>query len=458
MRYTLAITSCNRHDLLKRTLDSFIRHTDLLPTTTVILEDSDAPPPAWINAMPYCAVLGRLKWRTNGQRRGQIFSLDSLYAEVDTPYVFHLEDDWEFIRGGDFMRRSFITLERFPLVSAVSLRGADCNGHPLVSDFPCGLQQKPGWEGGWGGYSFNPGLRRMSDLKMFGGSFGRFVGYGRHGCGHELDISRRALDLGYRIAVLDTEPHVKHIGAGVSRAVQPLPPAPRVLLAVPVTRNYDYGRNTSGVTRETVGRIEACRDTWMKDAATFPNVDALFFYGGAGAAPSRLRSDERELFCPDDYTHLPEKIRAVCRYARDNNYDFLVKSDDDSLIYIDRLLRSGFDRVDQMGYYPCTHNHKCGCYVTGMCYTLSRRAFSAVADAPLLSPNACVWHWAEDFWTGHVLREAGIKPTGHPGWVPGWAGAPGEIHHYVRFPLPRNTVAAHSVRPDDMRKWYAEVR
>ncbi len=288
MRYTLAITSCNRFGLLQRTLDSFIEHADVLPEATVIVEDSAALKPEWL-ANPRYNALGRGKWISNGTRRGQIFSLDELYAEVETPYVFHLEDDWLFTRGEGFLRRSWNLLADFPQISTVSLRGNDCNGHPLAVDkmfhFPI---QQPGWQGGWGGYSFNPGLRRLADLKHFGGCFGRRVGgYGGNGCAPELKLSRIMLDKGFRIAVPWEKSHVQHIGANVSRAVEPLPPLPRVLLAVPVTHTYDYGTHTSGIKRVTEGRVDAVRDTWMRDAAAHPNLTARFLWAFGQTRPAR---------------------------------------------------------------------------------------------------------------------------------------------------------------------------
>ncbi len=63
-----------------------------------------------------------------------------------------------------------------------------------------------------------------------------------------------------------------------------------------------------------------------------------------------------------------------------------------------------------------------------------------VADAPLL-PASDNMSWAEDYWVGRVLREAGIKPVGHPGWTYDPHG------HYVTLPLPRKAVVGHSVTP-----------
>ena len=454
MRYTLAVTSCNRFDLLKKTLESFAQHADLWPESTVIVEDSDAPMPAWVPQL-HGLKFGAITWINTG-RRGQIFALDTLYSNIKTEGVFHLEDDWLFT-DGPFVGPSFRVLERYPNIWTVSLRGKDCNGHPLepyaqpTPGGPLLFMNVPGWRGGWGGCHFNPGARRLSDYRRIG-SYGRHVGYGHHGCGHELALSKLHLELGYRIAVLQKyqgcqDPFIHHLGAGLSKAVEPIPAPPKILLAVPAAQDYNYGPHSLSVPREVSGRVEAVRATWFKDAAKFRNVDARFFYG----RPVRdWREDEVFLNCPDDYPSLPLKVQEICKYALHHGYDYLVKADDDTVIYLDRLLRSGFDRpgVDQMGFFNCKHapgDPRCKCYATGMCYTLSRRAMALVAKG---GPPI---HWAEDLNVGAILRSNGIRPVHNPGIVPGFGA------HYVKFPLPEGAIAAHSVKPDTMGAWYASL-
>jgi hypothetical protein len=433
VKYTLAVTSCNRFDLLKQTLESFAATADIAPEQTIIVNDAHDVPD-WLGTL---TGLGEVRWISNGRRRGQIFTLDRLYDEIKTERVFHLEDDWLFRPGGDYVARSFHILDRWPHVWSVSLRGEDCNGHPLVRDPISGLSvNAPGWREGWGGCHFNPGARRMSDYRRIG-SYGRHVGYGTYGCGHELELSKMHLAMGYCMVALAKS--IEHLGVGKSKAIEPLPPHPRVLIAVPVAQKYEYGPHKLPVERITDGRVTAVRNTWFQDARKFPNVDARFFYG----EPVR-DSDRDEIFvnAPDDYVGLSHKIKEICRYALAKGYEFLVKADDDTVLHIDRLLRSGFDSVDQMGYFGCTHAPgTCSCYATGMCYTLSRRAMELVVNAPIT-------HWAEDLWVGWVLRTHGIRPVHNPGWLPGFD------KHYVDFPLPSGTVAAHSVKPADVLAWH----
>lgn len=197
---TLCVTSCGRHDLLDRTLRSFAQFNTYPIKETIFVEDSDLGPPEWLADLP---GIGPKQWIANGARKGQVYSIDRAYAEVSTPYIFHCEDDWEFLKSG-FIEASLELLERSPRVWTVSLRGSDCNGHEVEFDQELGINiHVPYWREGWGGFHWNPGLRRMADYRRIG-SYGRHLSYDpRITVVGELDLSRHHLDNGYRIAVLD---------------------------------------------------------------------------------------------------------------------------------------------------------------------------------------------------------------------------------------------------------------
>ena len=87
---TVCITSCGRLDLLDRTLESFkqfnrgarfIVHEDSTDLD-VIDRVRQSYPDAIILSGP--------------TRIGIMASIDRLYSLVETPYIFHCEDDWEF--------------------------------------------------------------------------------------------------------------------------------------------------------------------------------------------------------------------------------------------------------------------------------------------------------------------------------------------------------------------------
>jgi hypothetical protein len=209
---TICITSCGRHDLLKRTLTSLSNSVIDMPIKeTIIIEDSNLKKPDWL--LEYRTLgLGEIRWIANGKRIGQWMSIDRMYDTVKTELIFHCEDDWE-CDGRPFMAASAKLLKDNPKIVQVSIRGNDnTSGHPNVDDpnFPVKVQE-PYWRQWWGGYSGNPGLRRRSDWQRIG-SYGRLTGYGQGGIAPEQTISKTYLDLGYRIAVLPTDkPYVTHI-------------------------------------------------------------------------------------------------------------------------------------------------------------------------------------------------------------------------------------------------------
>jgi hypothetical protein len=181
---TGVLTSCGRHDLLERTMQSFF-DTDPKPLERLIVVE-DGPDisqdlPSRFAGMP-------VEWISTGTRVGQIAAIDYAYSRVKTPYVFHLEDDWFFYRSG-FMEKSLLILQAYPKCLQVQLRAVDDlkMGHPILEHIH--TIQGIAWrqlaydhfsdEGDWHGFSFNPGLRRLSDYIAIGG-------YGVH---HRFDMA-----------------------------------------------------------------------------------------------------------------------------------------------------------------------------------------------------------------------------------------------------------------------------
>ncbi len=164
---TVVVTSYNRHDLLAHTPGKFPLHeTEDRVARILVAEDGDADPSA------VCARFGAEHFRTM-ERVGQIKLIDQAYARVQTPFIFHLEDDWEFYRPG-FMEKSRALLARDPKILLVQLRASnDTGGHPLSHSAPDNSfgVMATGYCDCWHGFTFNPGLRRLSDYRLLGGSY-----------------------------------------------------------------------------------------------------------------------------------------------------------------------------------------------------------------------------------------------------------------------------------------------
>ena len=94
---TVTITSTGRFDLLKRAVDSLLE-TIGCPVRIIISDDS-------CDAEQHALMLeeysnGPCDLYIQDRKLGQAESLDFLYGLVQTPYIFHCEDDWEFIKTG----------------------------------------------------------------------------------------------------------------------------------------------------------------------------------------------------------------------------------------------------------------------------------------------------------------------------------------------------------------------
>jgi len=178
---TLVVTSCGRNDLLARTLQSFYSFNSYSMKEVFIVED----------------------WNKEGQVQG----IDKAYARVKTPYIFHCEDDWEFYQPG-FIEKSLEILEKYPNILQVWLREHnDTNGHPIVRlpQFDVDTLDA-NWN--WGGFSWNPGLRRLSDYQLLGKPYTEFRGTSNIS---EHTLSRHYASLGYHAAITSMG-YVRHIG------------------------------------------------------------------------------------------------------------------------------------------------------------------------------------------------------------------------------------------------------
>ncbi len=195
---TLVITSCDRPALLERTLKSITSHDLNAIERFIVIEDSPNPDIADL-------VKRRLGdtsylFLQNPKNLGQIASIDRAYAEVTTPYIYHCEDDWLF-PSSLFIEESRRILEARPDIHAVMLRDRN-EAHKFekknttlgcVAGIPVRLADPRGHRR-WGGFSFNPGLRRTAD-------YTKYAPYGR--LGPEAQISSHYKRCGFRMAYLE---------------------------------------------------------------------------------------------------------------------------------------------------------------------------------------------------------------------------------------------------------------
>ena len=122
------LTSCGRQDLLEKTLDSFFACNTYPLAQTIIVEDG----PQEANSHLQKKYVDRdITWLSTGKRIGQIAAIDYAYSFIEQPYIFHLEDDWQFYQAG-FIEKSLTILEALPDCLQVWIRALhDTNRTPI---------------------------------------------------------------------------------------------------------------------------------------------------------------------------------------------------------------------------------------------------------------------------------------------------------------------------------------
>ena len=216
---TLVITCCGRVDLLETTLVTFFHYNTYPIKKVIITEDSGITQDfEKIKKIVSC----ELEIIENETNIGQIASIDQAYARVNTDYIFHCEEDWEFLKSG-FIEKSFEILATNPKPFTVWLRGYhDTKNHAIMTDEKFNLPDGDYYylmDGArkkhWCGFTFNPGLRRTSDCMLFHPYNNLEVRKDKNGLMlmGEIDLSIYYQELGYRAAITSySNGYVRHIG------------------------------------------------------------------------------------------------------------------------------------------------------------------------------------------------------------------------------------------------------
>lgn len=220
----------------------------------------------------------------------------------------------------------------------------------------------------------------------------------------------------------------------------------KTLVAVFTCHEYDYGTANDWVKHPVVSRVPAIRDTWIQDL----DVDYKFFYG----TPKYVKEPEQDevfLNSPDGYRSSSYKMQALVRWALQNNYDRLMKVDDDMFIHWDRMKESsGFSS----GSYVGGGWSKDDPYVFGGCYWLDRKAMEVVANFPIGN------QWAEDVWVGLALDRSNIRPEFDSRYFYQRPPESTRLQYIDRNTLYSNHdyISLHALQPDVMREYYNHVR
>jgi Galactosyltransferase len=171
------------------------------------------------------------------------------------------------------------------------------------------------------------------------------------------------------------------------------------------------------------------RETWIQQLP----FNYRFFVGGDGCA----ELDTIVLSCRDDYKSLPSKTLELIRWALANEYEYILKLDDDVYVRPERL------HVPTDDYVGHAYGHKH--YCSGAAYWLSATAMSAI-----LRTRKFFIHTAEDYCVGHALERAGITLTEDHRYRVGWKTFDKDVGEN-EFPHPDNdTITFHMYFPEFM--------
>lgn len=203
---SLVVTSCGRVDLLQRTIESFRRHNTFPISQSILIEDSCDESVYDRISSAFDGIFDTII--LNESKLGQIKSIDAAYRQVESPYIFHCEDDWLFFRPG-FIEDSFSVLETDTPTLMVWLRDQTEFAAERIGSDKLYTKQGVAYRDivaeanpNWHGFTFNPGLRRYAD-------YVRIRPFDH--VGEEYEINKRYHELGYRAAILEN-PAVEHIG------------------------------------------------------------------------------------------------------------------------------------------------------------------------------------------------------------------------------------------------------
>jgi len=209
-KVTAIFTSFNRLDLLKITTDSFNKMNTYPVKEQIIIEDSgltSVHEQLKKNYPDYKLIL-------NPTNIGLVESLDKVLAEVTTPYVFHSEDDFKYIKPG-FIERSVKIMDNNSWIMQVWL--SNRHGEPVdneiitIDDVQYRLASTGGMCGVWHGFTFIAGLKSMEGYEKTK----PWIQWSPSTDGlslRECKIGQEYYRLGYRAAVLLDIPYCEHTG------------------------------------------------------------------------------------------------------------------------------------------------------------------------------------------------------------------------------------------------------
>lgn len=207
-KITVTLTHYKRLNHLDRTINSFLETNNYPIDQFLIIDDSGDPHYSTTIKEKYSKLATII---VNENTIGQRKSIDRLFNLCKNEYIFHLEDDWLFDcpKDSKYIEDSLTILKNREDIHQIWIRHDDDNPHKCVGDIleVNNVQFKivdPNFRGMWNGFSWNPGLRRKSDLK-------RFFPNGVQEFKNELEAAKHTRHYNFTVAKLENTA-CRHIG------------------------------------------------------------------------------------------------------------------------------------------------------------------------------------------------------------------------------------------------------
>jgi hypothetical protein len=168
---TLSLITCKRFDYFEKTLRSFAKNClDINLISQIICIDDNSSQDD-VNKMeeliknlfPSTPLLMAHKYLNNGQ----CYSMNFLWRAINTKFAFHLEDDWEFIRSGNFISNGLKILEKYQdIKQALLVEGAEQSEEISIDNEEkytvLDYKKDNHW---WPNLSFRPGVYDIETMK-----------------------------------------------------------------------------------------------------------------------------------------------------------------------------------------------------------------------------------------------------------------------------------------------------
>lgn len=217
---TFSITTCKRYDLFEKTMNSFINCCEDIDLIThwICIDDNSSPEDRLKMKENY--PFFNFYWKTL-EEKGHAQSMNLILDMVKTPYLFHMEDDWQFFHLNSYIKQCLEILDSSPEIGQclinknysetfedIRIVGGLFNKtkfglryyiHEYYSDSKQFIEKYGDCLNCsyWPHYSLRPGMNKVYILK----DIGKYNPQASH---FEMEYSYRYVEKGYKTAFLDT--------------------------------------------------------------------------------------------------------------------------------------------------------------------------------------------------------------------------------------------------------------